>query len=309
MTRSRLPGVIRGDTMADMSNDTSLPIPSRLREVFLRWSADGRKPQIGMRWSRPTWMATFPDLHEFLLGLPDRVDREVGAVHGGVAADGDEQAVRAFVAAMVWGYGPVGYGAFRTARVLRENPQAPDILREAAHRVRRDGGAEAFAWFADHRLRFLGVAFASKYLFFCGDPKASPALILDRLVRRWLRLHADCIVRLDWHVDDYRRYLQLATNWAGQLGIAAYDVEHLIFADAASDEPGSQLVPEPPGPLNQVFNDEAVAVLDALEEAAAAFAAMSGDAGAADVDDFEGGVRRLKRIVLARSLNVGVPQP
>ncbi|WP_229069717.1 hypothetical protein [Actinoplanes sp. DH11] len=47
------------------------------------------------------------------------------------AADSEAEAVQAFVTAMVWGYGPAGYGAFRTARILTKNPQAPQILRKA----------------------------------------------------------------------------------------------------------------------------------------------------------------------------------
>jgi hypothetical protein len=84
---------------------------------------------------------------------------------------------------MVWGHGPVGYGAYRAARVLRENPEAPATLRTVAQLVRRDGGAQAFAWLKKHRLRFLGVAFATKYLYFCSGPEAPPALILDWVYR------------------------------------------------------------------------------------------------------------------------------
>ena len=48
----------------------------------------------------------------------------------------ESDAVRVFVAAMVWGYGRVGYGPFRTARVLAENSSAPEVLLEAAVRER-----------------------------------------------------------------------------------------------------------------------------------------------------------------------------
>lgn len=93
---------------------------------------------------------------------------------------------------MVWGYGRVGYGAFRTARVLAKNATATRTLREAAGRARRDGGPEAFSWLAKNRLTWLGVAFATKYLYFCNGPSPSaPALVLDRPVQRWLYEHTD----------------------------------------------------------------------------------------------------------------------
>jgi hypothetical protein len=78
----------------------------------------------------------------------------------------------------------VGYGAFRTRRVLLENDKAGERLSEVARIARDEGGPAAFTWMAHHRLRWLGVAFATKYLFFCAAVgKAQPALVLDRLVR------------------------------------------------------------------------------------------------------------------------------
>jgi hypothetical protein len=105
--------------------------------------------------------------------------------------------VRGFVAAMVWGYGPVGYGAFRTARVLRENDRVADRLMEVAARARDDGGPAAFELLAKNRLHWLGVAFATKYLFFCAAAgPATPALVLDQLVRDWLAENAGWSLRL-----------------------------------------------------------------------------------------------------------------
>jgi hypothetical protein len=77
---------------------------------------------------------------------------------------------------MVWGYGRTGYGPFRTARVLEENAEAGAILQEAARQVRSNGGPAAFSWLADHRLRGLGVSFATKFLYFCGDTESQNRL-------------------------------------------------------------------------------------------------------------------------------------
>ncbi|MEU4218192.1 hypothetical protein [Actinoplanes sp. NPDC026623] len=286
-----------------MPSDTVPAIPNQLREAFLRWDSGGRQDQKAMRWNRSTWQATLPEYHDLLTSLPDKLDRSCVVDWGAAAADGEAQAMQAFVAAMAWGYGPAGYGAFRAARVLRENPQAPRVLREAAQVVRRDGGAMAFAWLRKHRLRYLGVAFATKYLYFCSGPDAPPALILDRLVQRWLRRHADYQVRLDWQVGDYDRYLSMTYAWASELDVTPDEAEYLMFSDVLTEEPGgspwaSQRVAI--GAVAGSEDDEATTVLEAIEDAAASFAALP-DVSPADLEDFERGVRQLRRIVLART--------
>jgi hypothetical protein len=279
-------------------------IPHRLRYAQSRWEGGGRLGQPAMRWKRSTWQATLPEQSDLLASLPDHVDRAAVAKRASSAADGETQALRAFVTAMVWGYGPAGYGAFRTARVLRENPLAAGTLREAAQVLCREGGAAAFTWLAEHRLRYLGVAFATKYLYFCNAPGSAPALILDSLVQRWLRQHADCHLRLDWHVGDYTRYLHMVSAWADQLGIAPDDVEYLMFSDTLSQEPGRSPWASPPASTAAALitsdNDGTASILEAIEDAAAAFAALT-DVSPVDVDDFERGIRQLKRILLTRS--------
>ncbi|MEU7907062.1 hypothetical protein [Actinoplanes sp. NPDC049118] len=285
-----------------MPSDTVPAIPNQLREAFLRWDSGGRQGQEAMRWNRSTWQVTIPEHRELLASLPDRLDRTTVAEWGAGAADGEAQAEQAFIAAMAWGYGPAGYGAFRAARVLRENPQAPGVLREAAQVVRRDGGATAFAWLREHRLRYLGVAFATKYLYFCNGPDAPPALILDRLVQRWLRRHADYQVRLDWRVGDYDRYLGMTYAWASELRVTPDDAEYLMFSDMLTEDPGgSPWAPQrASGAVDGPEDDEATTVLEAIDDAAAIFAALP-DVSPADLEDFERGIRQLRRIVLART--------
>jgi hypothetical protein len=284
-----------------MPSDTMPPIPDRLRYALSRWDDGGRRGQQPMWWRRRTWQTTLPEHQDLLASLPDNIGRAVAAERGAIAIDGQAEAVEAFVAAMVWGYGPIGYGAFRTARVLAENPQAPEILLEAAQRVRRDGGASAFAWLKEHRLRYLGVAFATKYLYFCNGPESAPepALILDRLVQRWMRQHAACPLRLGWHVGDYTRYLHLAGAWADELEIRSDEVEYLMFSDALSEEPGRRGAAAA-RPETEPDEGETAAVMEAVDDAAAAFAALA-DVSTADTEDFERGVRQLRRILLARN--------
>jgi hypothetical protein len=210
---------------------------------------------------------------------------------------------------MVWGYGTRGYGPFRTARVLTESANASDTLSEAAVRVRRDGGVEAFRWLAANRLRWLGVAFATKFLYFCNvDPGKPPALVLDARVQGWLRQHADWRINLDWRVSDYEHYVHTTMRWADQLGVTPSEAEYLMFSDAVSADPTSQWAAphaasgEPPaGELDlDAWPAEAVAVLETLDEAAELFTMLPTGRDAADVDDFEYGLRQLRHIVYAR---------
>jgi hypothetical protein len=287
-----------GGTISVMPDELSR-IPGRLRDNVERWRQDDHQPQPGMRWNRLTWQETLPEHRDVLAQFPDRVDRESVAGHGARAADDGQTAEQAFVATMVWGYGPVGYGAFRTARVLRKNHGAGERLRAVAEQVRTGGGVAAFRGLARERMLFLGVAFATKYLYFCGGVDGRRALVLDRRVQRWLRRHAGIFVRLDWRVDDYERYLYLAQEWASSLGITPAQVEYLMFSDTASDEPGQRGRTAP-----SRDDDEAKIALDALDEAAAAGAAVPGMT-ATDLDDYERAIRQARRVLLARETSPG----
>lgn len=290
-------------------SDFARPVPEALRELVQRWDTAGRRPQRPTAWSLRPWQAALPEHREYLASLPNPIDRfaVIDLCRG--AQDHPTAAARGFIAAMVWGYGRVGYGPYRTARVLAENAEAGDRLAEVARRAMRDGGPAAFEWFAEHRLRGLGVAFGTKYLFFCAAASdRAPAPVLDRLVQGWLVRNAGWSMRLDWRVDDYRAYVAAVVAWAAELGVEPADVEYVMFADAAASDPTSQWSErafatggsvEPLPVLMAQLKPEGAAVLEALDDAADAFAELP-DSSAADGEDFERAVRQLRRIVLAR---------
>jgi hypothetical protein len=284
------------------------PVPPALRDLLTRWETTGRPSQRGSIWSLQPWQLAFPEHGEYLASLPNPINR-VDAVEACREAHlGPDAAVRGFLAAMIWGYGRVGYGPYRTARVLNETPGAADSLAKAASVARDNGGPAAFEWLAQNHLLGLGVAFATKYLFFCapaGD--GPPALVLDRLVRGWLARNADWSLRLDWRVPDYRDYVETVTAWASELGCDPSEIEYLMFAAAASSDSTSQWsepafanVQEAQPTTASTLNREETAVLEALDDAADAFAALPLSATPADGDDFDRAVRQLRRIVLAR---------
>ncbi len=180
-----------------------------------------------------TWYRTLRYHRHLLKCLPAEIHRHTVTEIAQNAALDEESATRAFVASMVWGYGMRGYGAFRTNRILETNEKVGGTLRQAAILARRDGGPEAFGWLAENRLDWLGVASATKYLYFCGvEAQPARALVLDSRVRNWLHRYSDLRVRLDWEVSGYRRYVETVSDWALSLGVEPADVEYLMFADA-----------------------------------------------------------------------------
>ena len=105
--------------------------PKALKDTYNRWQKAGRTKQSPSHWKPQTWARQLPEYASILESLPMR---PIGRTDG-IELVGDvtteESAVRAFLLAMIWGYGPVGYGPFRTRRVL-ESHDAPARLLEIA---------------------------------------------------------------------------------------------------------------------------------------------------------------------------------
>lgn len=163
-------------------------------------------------------------------------------------ADNPESAIGAFIVAMIWGYGTVGYGPWRTQRILDTNDDVAARLAEVARVARQEGALAGFDAMSQRPLKYLGVAFGTKFLYFCTadsstlatGPTPMVAPVLDRIVRRWLREHADIRVRIDrWRTDDYSRYLNALGDWAQQLELPIDTVEELIFRSVRAG--GSEL--------------------------------------------------------------------
>ncbi len=156
---------------------------------------------------------------------------------------------------MLWGYGPVGYGAFRTRRILDE-PEASRALLEVATVAQAEGGLAAFALICERRhhdagyLKWLGPAFGTKYLYFLTaaiDPdRATP--VMDAVVRRWFSKHVpDQKLIVDtWNEPSYRKFLDCLETWSDELSslgrtkVTMDDVEYLIFADGNNFEDNAE---------------------------------------------------------------------
>lgn len=147
-----------------------------------------------------------------------------------------------FLAAMVWGFGPTGYGASRTAKMLTSDGAA--AASEHIWMAAREEGAQAgysALWHKERScIRGLGTAFGTKVLYFAAiDATPGPApLVLDQFVYHGAqRLAQEGAIADAKRVPDPRRYLTGATYaeycaWADEQAPGAGDnVEYVLFQE------------------------------------------------------------------------------
>ena len=217
----------------------SVPVvPDHVRQVVDAWRAAGSPLQGTIAWPRQRWIDEFPVHATTFSMLPDRLSRPVVRRACLNAAVSPADAERSFLAVMAWGYGRVGYGPFRVRRVLDAAPSVGAQLQAAACTVGAGRPVEAYARLGDHgaaRLPHLGPAFGTKFLYFCSPAGTRPALILDRLVARWLSENVGLAFNeLRWSVSTYARYLETMFGWADELALAADELENCIFSRQAA---------------------------------------------------------------------------
>jgi hypothetical protein len=155
--------------------------------------------------------------------------------------DGTGGSVNALVASYVWGSGRVGYGPSRAAKILAGPPeQAGRALQRAGSFAREAGPLAGYvALSSEFAVPHLGPAFGTKYLHFVSHhPGAAP--ILDRLISEWFGEFLGVnLTATKWHPSSYALYVQLLTQWAGELHVDRCDIEQVIFRSQAR-KAGSQ---------------------------------------------------------------------
>lgn len=229
-----------------------MAVPRTLQTLVRTWRESGSPIQAPMRWPRDRWMARLPRHRYYLSSLPDTLDR--ATVRGAFtdAFRDSAAAERAFIAAMLWGYGDVGYGPWRVQRVLTHNRGVAAKLHAVALTLRDEGPLTAYSRlssYTDSRLRYLGPAFGTKFLAFCSGAGIMRALILDRLVADWLAGNTDLgIDPVEWHPATYERYLLHMHEWADALDVQPDELECVIFT-AEADRRDNQW---PPAELTRI---------------------------------------------------------
>jgi hypothetical protein len=217
--------------------------PPAVTRIVRSWIDSGRPPQPSIAWPRERWIRSLPSYRELLENLPETLNRQVVAMYGEAAESGYRQAVEAFVAAMAWGYGTAGYGPWRTKRILDSTADSAAHLHCVAATLRAHGPLAAYVELsAGHRLKWLGPAFGTKYLYACCEQQpADHAVILDRLVAGWLRLNTGIILNpVPWSPPAYSRFLDYLKTWSAELQITPSELESCIFQAEARRQAQSQ---------------------------------------------------------------------
>lgn len=138
-----------------------------------------------------------------------------------------------FIGSMIFGYGPVGYGASRVGRVIRENHDLVDRLN---HQYEAAAEGPESSWNShtkQHRARYLGPAFATKFAYFAArhqEVKGNVPLIAD-LNTSWAMWWLAGIPRSVEQHDSYMEYVNLAHAWGDELSgdYGADEIERAIF--------------------------------------------------------------------------------
>ena len=216
---------------AQLADEDALPTDE---ELVRAWVAKDRPPQGGMSWPRARWIRAFPQHRRHFASLPDTLSRATVRQACDDAAKDKLHATRGFLAVMAWGFGSqTGYGTWRTARMLRF-PDAPRRLLTAARAVHEGGALAGYAELASYtrcRIKWLGPAFGTKFLYFCSRPE-DRALILDSVVAGFLNRENNAeLSPVPWSLATYTRYMSMMRARASELGVTADELEQCLFEE------------------------------------------------------------------------------
>lgn len=143
-----------------------------------------------------------------------------------------------FIGAMIFGYGPVGYGPFRIGRVINENP---DLLEKLKGQYFAAGNSPRESWEShtqSNRIKYLGPAFATKFAYFAARRQRSNQAIplIADINTSWAMWSLAGIPRSVELQESYMAYVDLAHTWGDQIDseYGVDEVERAIFKIGAS---------------------------------------------------------------------------
>jgi hypothetical protein len=192
----------------------------------------------------PTWSNLFSgdnDFNELTQKYPSPIKRVdifnlVKQIIGG-----SENARKVFLATMLWGYGTIGYGAYRT-KIMLSDQKSTEIIQETFALVSAGNYLDAYKRF---ELPRCGAAFLTKYFYFVGwgsNTRPMP-LILDSVVANSLsglgidislfvkvpRSSNEKISYVVKWAEGYVRYVEMVNEWAAEMGCRPDSIEKWLF--------------------------------------------------------------------------------
>lgn len=211
-------------------------VPAALADKVAELTANKDVLDQDIRWRPEGWdAADLGSLAQHLDLIADASDRSHGSellIRRRHVAALEDPAPR-FLAAVIWGFGIVGYGPSRVAKIAADAGPRLDPALEAIDAAARTGEAEAWdAFTGSHKLRGLGPAFATKVAYFASlavDDSATTAPLIADLNTSWAVWDLVGLPRSVERRASYLRYVELARQWASDLECRPDDVEWALF--------------------------------------------------------------------------------
>jgi hypothetical protein len=218
-----------------------LPIPSKLLE---EQSSLVPPDEHRVSYKPNVWRRRFPadkDLEDLFQRFPHEIARKQIANLAGHVNEGGETPRKLFMATMLWGYGTVGYGAYRTSIMLSDS-SSTDVVNRSYELVCAGNYVKAYEMFY---LPMCGSAFFTKYFYFVGlGNRVEPLpLIFDSVVANSLiNLGIDVsafahvvknpsgrVTSIGKYLDGYSKYVEVMSSWAKKLECRADAIEKWLF--------------------------------------------------------------------------------
>lgn len=219
-----------------MNKESNLPNWS-LQTRLIDWQLRGKPTQRAVNWDLAIWVNTFPPYEAFLVRIHakhfGRLNRQTvrSLVY---EANSSNRVIEGFLAVMIWGYAADARGPWRVNRILNQ-PELIDSLTVALTCLEAEQLDLAYQALVDQGPKYLGPAFATKYLYFSGNlaHKLQP-LILDSIISAALKYWTDFKINaLTASSSEYVSYLDFMTELSNSCNLSAAELEEFLFTEYA----------------------------------------------------------------------------
>jgi len=199
------------------------------------WKATGRVNQEAFDWSksRRNWIKNIEDECEYIENLPAKFGREYLRL---ISLDDQITPVQKFLTAMIWGYGDLGYGAYRVNKMFH-SPNFKSIIESSYEIAKLGEPLKTYEFLAKNRISQLGPSFGTKWICFSSN-SGNPSPIYDSFISMWIGQFAKQyfaktpISAENWNTETYRKYYEFMYFHAEKQEIKMDDLEYIIFEDA-----------------------------------------------------------------------------
>ncbi len=207
----------------------------RLASKVSEWLDSGRPAQEAFDWtkSRSNWCRDLPLESVFIESLPGALSRKDVRK---ISESKKTLITEKFAAAMIWGYGDLGYGSFRVKKMF-STPGFQEKINESYNLAESGQVLEAYEYLSKNRIQQLGPAFGTKWLSFV-SPKIQPAPIYDSFIAMWVEKYAKKeFAKVStssevWSKKTYSTYFDWMLSNSMEFGVKPDDLELVIFQDA-----------------------------------------------------------------------------